>query len=87
MDDAEAIVDISDFQDASFVMDVIEGLLDRSLLIILREGPRFSMLRSIFDFAAQKLNHPAVKRRCFSGMSNVWSMVDTFSRVLSTRWG
>ena len=25
------IVDISEFQDASFVMDVIEGLLDRSL--------------------------------------------------------
>jgi len=55
IDDAEAIVDISEFQDAAFVMDVIEGLLDRSLLIILREGPRFSMLRSIFDFATEKL--------------------------------
>ncbi len=55
VDDAEAIVDIAEFQDASFVMDVIEGLLDRSLLIILREGPRFSMLRSIFDFASEKL--------------------------------
>ena len=29
------------FQDASFVMDVIEGLLDRSLLIILREDLGF----------------------------------------------
>ena len=61
----QAIVDISDFQDASFVMDVIEGLLDRSLLIILREGPRFSMLRSIFDFAAQKLESSGTKEAVF----------------------
>ena len=46
-------------------MDVIEGLLDRSLLIILREGPRFSMLRSIFDFAAQKLEASGTKEAVF----------------------
>lgn len=76
VDDAEAIVDISEFQDASFVMDVIEGLLDRSLLIILREGPRFSMLRSIFDFAAQKLEESGSKESVFhrhAGRYGQWS--------------
>ena len=37
------------------VMDHIESLLDRSLLVVLREGPRFSMLRSIYAFAEQKM--------------------------------
>ncbi len=65
VDDAEAIVDIDEFQDASFVMDVLEGLLDRSLLIILRDGPRFSMLRSIFDFATQKLSASSIEQEVF----------------------
>ena len=55
LEDAEVIVDISAFPDATMVMDVVEHLLDRSLLFISGEGPRFAMLRSIFDFAEQKL--------------------------------
>ena len=66
-------------------MDVIEGLLDRSLLIILREGPRFSMLRSIFDFVKNG-SFPVVKMLfldMFSDMVNGHAP----SRVLSTWWG
>jgi eukaryotic-like serine/threonine-protein kinase len=55
LEDAEVVVDISDFPNAPMVMDIIERLLDRSLLYIAGEGPRFSMLRSIFAFAEKKM--------------------------------
>lgn len=55
LEDAEVVVDISDFPAAPMVMDIIEHLLDRSLLFISSNGPRFSMLRSIFAFTEQKL--------------------------------
>ena len=55
LEDAEVVVDISDFPNAPMVMDIVEHLLDRSLLFISSDGPRFSMLRSIFAFTEQKL--------------------------------
>ena len=55
LEDAEVVVDISNFPNTPMVMDIIEHLLDRSLLFISSDGPRFSMLRSIFAFAEQKL--------------------------------
>lgn len=55
LSDAEGIIDISAFNTNMLVMDVVEQLLDKSLVFISGEGPRFSMLRSIFAFAEQKL--------------------------------
>ena len=56
VDDAEHVVDLSDDPMSLMVMDHIESLLDRSMLVIVREGPRFSMLRSVFAFVEQKLD-------------------------------
>jgi len=61
---AEAVIDVDRFDDAPFVMDVIESLVDKSLIrsrvpdvgdMPLSE-PRFSLLASIQAFAAERVS-------------------------------
>lgn len=58
---AEAVVDVEALPDAPWPMDLVEALLDRSLLRgeDTPAGTRFSMLRSIHEYAAERLADPA----------------------------
>jgi predicted ATPase len=60
MESAEAVIDLSAFPDAPWVMDVIGALLDKSLLRTgavpgVPDGPRFGMFRSIQAYALMVL--------------------------------
>jgi predicted ATPase/serine/threonine protein kinase/tetratricopeptide (TPR) repeat protein len=57
LESAEAVVDLSDWPEAPWVLDVLESLLDHSLLHTRQTpgGLRFFMYRSIHDYGAQKL--------------------------------
>jgi predicted ATPase/Tfp pilus assembly protein PilF len=51
---AEAVVDLEQVEGGPWLMDVVHGLADKSLLRVSADG-RFGLLRSIAEFAAGKL--------------------------------
>ncbi|MCU0923381.1 MAG: tetratricopeptide repeat protein, partial [Burkholderiaceae bacterium] len=51
---AEAVVDLGDFPGAPWVGDVVQTLLEKSLVRRL-DGQRFDLLRSVQDYAGEKL--------------------------------
>jgi len=60
LDAAEAVIDLSEFPEAPFTMDVVEALVEKSLLRAyavpqLPGETRYRMLESIRDFAAWKM--------------------------------
>ncbi len=61
MESAEAVIDLSEYPQAPWVMDVIGALLDKSLLQTgavpgVPDAPRFSMFRPIQNFAREVLD-------------------------------
>jgi predicted ATPase len=54
LDDADAIVDLSQFSRAPWTMDVIQSLVDRSLVRVV-DDDRFSLLVSVQVYAASRL--------------------------------
>lgn len=58
MESAEVVLDLSAWQAAPWVVDVVGDLLDRSLITSWQVGgqPRFGMYASIREFAAEKLS-------------------------------
>jgi tetratricopeptide (TPR) repeat protein len=57
MDAAEAVVDVTDWPDAPWVLDVVESLVDKSLVYSrpISGQPRFNIYESISAFAAREL--------------------------------
>jgi predicted ATPase len=61
---AEAVLDLSDAPDAPWAMDVVESLVEHSLV---RSAPdragqtRFSLLQSIREYAAERLSDPTTR--------------------------
>ena len=51
---AEAVVDLSDFADAPWAGDVVQTLLEKSLVRRL-DSQRFDLLRSVHDYAGERL--------------------------------
>ena len=51
---AEAVVDVSALDEAAFVVDVVQALVEKSL-VRRGLGPRFDMLRSVQDYAQEVL--------------------------------
>jgi tetratricopeptide (TPR) repeat protein len=51
---AEAVVDLGDFADAPWAGDVVQTLLEKSLVRRL-DGQRFDLLRSVHDYAGERL--------------------------------
>ncbi len=62
---ADDAVDLSCFEDAPWVEDIVANLLDHSLLTLYKKGrePRFSMLTSVQEFAREKLGDPTAAAR------------------------
>lgn len=52
---AEAVVDLTQWDDAPWAFDAIASLMDNSLVRLDRDGERFAMLVSVREFAADKL--------------------------------
>ena len=85
---AEAVLDLSAWPDAPWPMDVVEALVEQSLV---RAGQdrlgqaRFSMLQSIREYAAERLTDPAA-RTALAARHTAWyarwgelDAIDTFS--------
>ncbi len=53
---AEAVIDLSGFEDAPMVLDVIQSLVDKSWLRarVVLQAPRFSMYTTVQEYAAEK---------------------------------
>ena len=56
LDAAEALIDLSAFEDAPMVLDVIQSLVDKSWLRarVVHQAPRFTMYATVQDYAAEK---------------------------------
>jgi predicted ATPase/class 3 adenylate cyclase len=65
LDDAEAVLDLSAFADAPWTLDLLDALVDQSLLRSAAGPggePRFSLLRTLQDYALARLLDPADPR-------------------------
>lgn len=56
---AEAVVSLAHFEQPPWIVEVLESLLDRSLLRPVRRGERFELLVSIRAFALEQLEAPS----------------------------
>ena len=54
IDAAEAIIDLADHPDAPLAVDVVQALVDKSLLHVVGDG-RFALLVTVQEYAAQRL--------------------------------
>ena len=59
---AEFVVDLTSFADAPWAMDAVQSLLEKSLVRRVSDE-RFDLLRSVRDYAADKLDEPAGPER------------------------
>ena len=66
MESAEAVLDLSDWPEAPWPIDVVGALFDKSLLNRWEAHgqPRFGMYASIQEFAAEKLGDQTLAARC-----------------------
>ena len=61
LDAAEAIVDLSTFEDAEWPIDVVQSLVDKSLVRTVGDD-RFGLLVSVHDYAAERLDETGARK-------------------------